>query len=80
MSTYPVDIKSTTASGVATHNAIGNNDKNDIDAAKGILIKIAKANVLLNTISKEELKKEPESKEDPKKEEVIKQEGSSEKK
>ena len=23
MSTYPVDIKSTTASGVATHNAIG---------------------------------------------------------
>ena len=44
---------------VATHNAIGNNDKTDIDVAKGILIKIAKANVLLDTIGKEELKKKP---------------------
>ena len=44
---------------VATHNAIGNNDKIDIDVAKGILIKIAKANVLLDTIGKEELKKKP---------------------
>ena len=39
---------------VATHNAIGDNDITDIDAAKGILIKIAKANVLLDTIGKEE--------------------------
>ena len=44
---------------VATHNAIGNNDKEDIDVAKEILIKIAKANVLLDTIGKEELKKKP---------------------
>ena len=44
---------------VATHNAVGSNDKEDINAAKEILIKIAEANVLLDTISKEELKKKP---------------------
>ena len=48
-----------TSFAVATHNAIGNNDKEDIDVAKEILIKIAKANVLLDTIGKEELKKKP---------------------
>tara|TARA_X000001036_G_C20597204_1_gene773431 strand:+ start:37 stop:1170 length:1134 start_codon:yes stop_codon:yes gene_type:complete len=44
---------------VATHTAIGNNDKNEIDIAKEILIKIAKANVLLDTISRQELNKKP---------------------
>ena len=44
---------------VATHNAVGNNDEEDISAAKKILIKVAIANVLLDTISKEELKKKP---------------------
>ena len=48
-----------TSFAVATHNAVGNNDKEDIDAAKVILIKIAKANVLLDTIGKKELKKKP---------------------
>ena len=44
---------------VATHTAVGNNDENEINSAKEVLVKIAKANVLMDTISAEELKKKP---------------------
>ena len=42
---------------VTTHTALGNNDKNEINLAKDVLIKMAKANILLDTIGKKELKK-----------------------
>ena len=35
---------------VATHTAVGNNDENEINSAKEVLVKIAKANVLMDTI------------------------------
>ena len=42
---------------VTTHTVIGNNDKNEIKLAKEILIKMAKADILFDTISRKELKK-----------------------
>ena len=44
---------------VTTHVAIGNNDQNEINLAKEILIKMAKADILYDTISRKELKKKP---------------------
>ena len=44
---------------VTTHVAIGNNDRNEINLAKEILIKMAKADILFDTISRKELKKKP---------------------
>jgi len=44
---------------VTTHTALGNNDKSEINLAKDVLIKMAKANILLDTIGKKELKKKP---------------------
>ena len=44
---------------VTTHTAIGNNDKNEIKLAKEILIKMAKADILFDTISRKELKEKP---------------------
>ena len=44
---------------VTTHTAIGNNDKNEIKLAKEILIKMAKADILFDTISRKALKNKP---------------------
>ena len=44
---------------VATHNAIGDNDISGINSAKQVLVNMAKAEVLSDTISYKELKKKP---------------------
>ena len=44
---------------VTTHTAIGNNDKDEINLAKNTLTKMASANILLDTISRKELKNKP---------------------
>ena len=44
---------------VTTHTAVGNKDKNEITLAKNVLIKMAKADILYDTIGKKELKKKP---------------------
>tara|TARA_B100001057_G_scaffold457642_1_gene506140 strand:- start:344 stop:1489 length:1146 start_codon:yes stop_codon:yes gene_type:complete len=44
---------------VTTHTAVGNNDKKEINSAKRVLIEMAKANILYDTIGKKELKKKP---------------------
>ena len=44
---------------VTTHTAIGNNDKEEINLAKNVLIQMAKANILYDTIGREELKEKP---------------------
>ena len=44
---------------VTTHTALGNNDESEINLAKDVLIKMAKAKILLDTIGKKELKKKP---------------------
>ena len=44
---------------VTTHTAVGNNDKDEINSAKNVLIQMAKANILHDTIGREELKKKP---------------------
>ena len=44
---------------VATHTGIGNKDKDEINLAKNTLTKMASANILLDTISRKEVKKKP---------------------
>jgi hypothetical protein len=44
---------------VTTHTAVGNNDKDEINLAKNVLIQMAKANILYDTIGREELKEKP---------------------
>jgi len=44
---------------VTTHTAIGNKDKDEINLAKNTLTKMASANILLDTISRKELKNKP---------------------
>ena len=44
---------------VTTHTAIGNKDKDEINLAKNTLTKMASANILLDTISRKEVKKKP---------------------
>ena len=44
---------------VTTHTALGNNDESEINLAKEVLIKTAKAKFLLDTIGKKELKNKP---------------------
>ena len=44
---------------VATHNAIGDNDISGINSAKQVLVNMAKAEVLSDTINYKELKKKP---------------------
>ena len=43
----------------STHNAIGNNNQINIDIAKSLLIEMAEANTLYNSIGYEELKEKP---------------------
>jgi hypothetical protein len=43
----------------STHNAIGNNNQINIDIAKSLLIEMAEANTLYNSIGYEELQKKP---------------------
>ena len=44
---------------VTTHTGIGNKDKDEINLAKNTLTKMASANILLDTISRKELKNKP---------------------
>ena len=44
---------------IATHNAVGENNKESINEAKKIIVELAKKDFLFNTISRKELKEKP---------------------